>query len=56
MNKSGVLVAVLDLDSPILNGFGFHDQEGLEIISTIIGNRTDWEVDTNSGTKSWKIL
>lgn len=40
--SSPSLVAVLDIDSPIVNGFSEEDQIGLEKIATLVGESCDW--------------
>jgi L-methionine (R)-S-oxide reductase len=40
--KDGILLGVLDVDSPILNRFQSADQNGLETIAAVLVAATDW--------------
>ena len=42
MHYNGRLVAVLDIDSPLLNRFTLEDQEGLERCAAVLEQACDW--------------
>lgn len=44
MHCNGQLVAVLDIDSPLLNRFTTEDQEGLEQCAAILERACDWNI------------
>jgi putative methionine-R-sulfoxide reductase with GAF domain len=46
MDKTGVLVGVLDLDSPTLHGFDAEDKVGLEALASALGQGSDWSGTT----------
>ena len=43
ITDSDELVAVLDIDCPVLNGFDVYDQQRLEEICKLIGTRGEWQ-------------
>ena len=44
MHFNGKLVAVLDIDSPLLNRFTLEDQSGLEQCAAILEQACDWNI------------
>lgn len=44
MHCNGKLVAVLDIDSPLLNRFTLKDQEGLERCAAVLEQACDWDI------------
>lgn len=44
MHSNGQLVAVLDIDSPLLNRFTTEDQEGLERCVAVLEQACDWNI------------
>lgn len=44
VHHHGKLVAVLDIDSPILNRFQEEDRTGLEACAALLGNVCDWNM------------
>lgn len=44
IRHSGRLVAVLDIDSPVLSRFTTEDQKGLEQCAALLGDACDWEI------------
>jgi L-methionine (R)-S-oxide reductase len=56
LNSEGRLMAVMDLDSPIVGGFSTEDQAGLENISTLLGMGSEWGLaGGGKGGKSFSI-
>jgi len=47
-DSAGCLVAVLDMDSPVVNGFDEVDQAALERVAALLGAGCDW---VNAGLK-----
>lgn len=41
-DASGALVAVLDLDSPVVGGFAEDDRDGLQAVADAVGAASDW--------------
>ena len=41
-SREGELVAILDIDCPLLCGFDDQDKAGLEIITAALGQGSDW--------------
>jgi L-methionine (R)-S-oxide reductase len=50
-SKDGTLRGLLDLDSPVVNGFDTVDQEGLERIASLVGHQSDWEEGIATSSK-----
>ena len=52
LHADGKPVAVLDMDSPVLNRFGAEDEAGLKEIARVIEQEISWGIMENDGVES----